>query len=206
MADGLGVGQKLLLLDIKADEPGHRGINARVSVHRCKKCFNPHGGETAPRFLPWAMGNYVLNKYSEISPPFHLTTDDVTAELNTHRVTPRKLSKHRPTRGLGGKIAVQYYTYWDELKRPTWEHEEDLTQYGNLVMRCWAREPVQVRGDNTKYRRYRVQVAKRAIAREKGEKQVPTGYMVCCDVRARPSLYSPGIVDSHMHFKTTHAG
>ena len=94
MADGREVGPKLLLLDIEADEPGHRGINARVSVHRCKKCFNPHGGETAPRFLPWVMSNYVQNKYSEISPPFHPTTDDVTAELDTHRITPRKLSKH----------------------------------------------------------------------------------------------------------------
>ena len=52
MADGREVGPKLLLLDIKADEPGHRGIKARVSVHRCKKCFNPHRGETSPRFYP----------------------------------------------------------------------------------------------------------------------------------------------------------
>ena len=108
MADGREMGPKLLLSDIKADERGHRGINARVSVHRCKKCFNPHGGETAPRVLPWAMSNYVVNKYSEISPLFHLTTDDVPAELDTHRVTPRKLNKDRLTRGLGGKIAVQY--------------------------------------------------------------------------------------------------
>ena len=64
------------------------------------------------------------------------------------------------------------------------------------MVRYWAGEPVQVRWDNTKYRRYRIQVAKRAIAREKGERHVPTGYMVCCDVRARPSLYSPDIVGS----------
>ena len=206
MTDGREVGLKLLLLDIKADEPGHRGINARVSVHRCKKCFDPHGEETAPRFLPWAMSNYVLNKYSEISPPFHLTTDDVTAELDPHHVTPRRLSKHRPTRGLGGEIPVQYYTYWDELEHSTWEQEEDLTRYGNLVMRNCAGEPVQVRMNNTKYRRYRVQVANRAIAREKGRRHVPTGYIVCCVVRARPSLYSPDIVGSYIYFKTTHAG
>ena len=159
MADGREVGPKLLLLlllllDIKADEPGHRGTNARVSVHQCKKCFNPHGGDTTPQFLPWAMSNYVLNKYSEISPPFHLTTDDVTAELDAHRVTPRKLSKHRLTRGLGENVGVPYYTYWGELERPTWEHEEDLAQHGNLVVRYCAGEPGQVRGNNTKYRRY----------------------------------------------------
>ena len=37
MTDGREGGPKLLLLDFKADEPGHRGINARVSVLRCKK-------------------------------------------------------------------------------------------------------------------------------------------------------------------------
>ena len=140
--DGREVGRKLLLLEIRQDEPG-RGINARVSVHRCKKCFNPHGGATAPRFLPWVMSNYVLNKYSAISPPFHLTADDdLIAELDTHRVTPRKITKHRLTRGLGGRIAVQYLTYWDELERPTWEHEEELKQYGNHAVKYWAGKPV----------------------------------------------------------------
>ena len=105
MADGREVGPKLLLLNIKGDEPGHRGINARVSAHRCKRLFKPHGGETAPRFLPWAMSNYVLNKQSKILPPFHLTTDDVTTELDTRRVTPRNLSKHRLTReGWAAKL------------------------------------------------------------------------------------------------------
>ena len=61
-----------------------------------------------PRFLPRAIGNYVVTKFSEISPLFRLTTDDVTAELDTHRVTSRKLGKYRLTKGLGGKIAVQY--------------------------------------------------------------------------------------------------
>ena len=74
----------------------------------------------------------------------------MTAELDIHRVTPQELRKHRVTKGLGGKISGQYYTYWGELEIPTWEHEEDLTQYGNLVVRYWAGEPVQVRGDNTK--------------------------------------------------------
>ena len=36
--NGREVGPKLLLLEIRQDEPG-RGINARISVHRCRKCF-----------------------------------------------------------------------------------------------------------------------------------------------------------------------
>ena len=74
------------------------------------------------------MSDYVLNKYSEISPPFYVTTDDVTAELDTYCVTPRTLTKHRLKRGLGGKIAMQYYTYREGQERPTCEHEEELTQ------------------------------------------------------------------------------
>lgn len=70
------VGPKLLLLDIKKDEPGG-GITQRVSVSRCKKCYNPHEGQKKPRFLPWNMSKYILNKYSELSPPFHLTMEDI---------------------------------------------------------------------------------------------------------------------------------
>ena len=152
MGDGREIGPKLVLLGIRSDEPGHRGMNGRVSVHGCKKYYK-HGGATAPRFLSWAMSNYIINKHSELSPPFHLTTDDVTAELDTHRVTPRTPTRHRLTRGMGGKIAVQYSTYWDYIERPTWEHEEELQQYGNLVVSYWAGEPVQVKGENAKYRR-----------------------------------------------------
>ena len=124
--NGREVGPKLILLEVRTDEPG-REINARVSIQICKKCFNPHDGETPARFLPWALSNYVLNEYSELSPPFHLTAEDVNTELDTHRVTPCKITKHRLTRGLGGTIAVQYFTHWDSLVRPSWEHDEDFT-------------------------------------------------------------------------------
>ena len=53
------VGPNLLLIEVRKDEPG-REINARVSIYRCKKCFNPHEGAEGPKFLPWAMSSYVL--------------------------------------------------------------------------------------------------------------------------------------------------
>ena len=58
-------------------------------------------------------------------------------ELDTHRVVPRTISKHRLSRGFGGKIAVQYYTYWHGLEQPSWEHETELEQHENLVLRYW---------------------------------------------------------------------
>ena len=56
------VGPNLLLIEVRKDEPG-REINARVSIYRCKKYFNPHEGAEGPKFLPWAMSSYVLNTY-----------------------------------------------------------------------------------------------------------------------------------------------
>ena len=91
------------------------------------------------------MTYFVINQ-SDNSPPFHLTTDDLTPGLNAHRATPRTLTKRPLTRGQGGKIAVQCFTWWDELERSTWEYEEDLTQYGDLVFRRWARELVKAEG------------------------------------------------------------
>ena len=81
------------------------------------------------------------------------------------------------------------YTSWDEVKVKTWEHETDLEQYGNLVSRYWAGDPIQVGGENAKYRRYRVQLAKRTLASASGERYVATGYEVCCDTRGRPGIY-----------------
>ena len=77
------VGRNLLLLDTSHNDSKH--INARVSVRKCKRCYNPHEGERRPQFLPWAMSSYVLNKYSDLSPPFHLTVDDVNMKRTPTR-------------------------------------------------------------------------------------------------------------------------
>ena len=48
--DGDLVGRSLLLLDTSHEDS--RRINARVSVHRCKRCYNPYEEERRPQFLP----------------------------------------------------------------------------------------------------------------------------------------------------------
>ena len=91
--DGDLVGRNLLLLDTSHEDS--RRINARVSAHRCKRCYNPHEVERRPQFLPWAASVYVLNKCSDLSPPFHLTADDVNMEMDSYRVTLRSTVSHR---------------------------------------------------------------------------------------------------------------
>ena len=147
--DGDLVGRNLLLLNTSHKDS--KRINARVSARKCKICYNPHEGERRPQFLPWAMSLHVLIKYSDLSPLFHLTVDDVNMETDSYRVTPRSVDSHRIPRGFSGTVNVQYLTSWNELKKTSWETEQDLEQYGNVVERYWADEPKQVGGENAKY-------------------------------------------------------
>ena len=57
-------------------------------LYRCKKSYNPHESAEATKLLPWAMSIYVLNKYFERSPLFHLTAEDVCMELDNYRIKP----------------------------------------------------------------------------------------------------------------------
>ena len=94
------VGRNLLLLDMSHTNSKH--INVRVSVHRCKRCYNPYEGERIPQFLSWVMNSYVLNKYSDLSPPFHLTDDNINMKMDFYRATPGSIVSHRIFRGLSG--------------------------------------------------------------------------------------------------------
>ena len=125
--------RNLLLLD--TSHVDSRRINARVLVHRCKRCYNPQEAERRPQFLPWATSSYVLNKCSDPSPPFHLTVDDVKMEIDFYRVTPRSIVSHRILRGFCGTVSAQYPTSWNELEKTSWETKQDLEQYGNVVKR-----------------------------------------------------------------------
>ena len=51
-----------------------------------------------------------------------------------------------------------------------------------------------------------MQLAKRTLARAKGERHVATGYKVCCDTRGRPRIYDREKIGSYIYFRTTRAG
>lgn len=57
-SDGVEVGKNVLLLEVGKDDLG-KGISPRVSVHRCKRCYNPHEKVDMPRFLPWNLCKYL---------------------------------------------------------------------------------------------------------------------------------------------------
>lgn len=69
-------------------------------------------------------------------------------------------------------------------------------------MRYWTGDIDLVGGENAKYRRYRVQFAKRAEARLEGKRHVPVGFKVCDETMERPRIYSKEIIGSYIFYKT----
>ena len=53
----------------------------RVSVQRCKPCANPHDQCDMPKYFPAGLTQYVLNNFSQKSPPYHVTQDNVSTSL-----------------------------------------------------------------------------------------------------------------------------
>ena len=91
----------------------------RVSVKRCKPYANPHHRGDMPKYLPAGLTQYVLNKFSKKSPPYHITEDDVWAEVeNVHG--------HQSVGGQGGVIAVMYEAHWTRRSRPSWKRKTNL--------------------------------------------------------------------------------
>ena len=152
------------------------------------------------------MSSYVLNKYSDMSPPFNLTADDVNMEIDSYRATPGSIVSHRILRGFPGTVSVQYTTCWDALENISWETEQDLERYGSMMEQYWAGEPKQVDGGKAKYCAYRVQMAKRSQARSAGEVYVSPGHKLSCDSRCDPDTYSTDILRSYNFLKTTSDG
>ena len=75
--DGRPLGDKLLYLDLPSNlsDPAAK---PRVTVARCKPCANPYDADDIPRHLPAGLTQYVLHAFATKSPPYHVTTDDVS--------------------------------------------------------------------------------------------------------------------------------
>ena len=104
---------KVLYLDLPTDMPG-ANAKPRVTVERCKPCLGQDDADR-PRFMPAGLSRYVLNKYSDKSPPYHVLDSDVRVE--DQRFDVEKITGHQEVRGRGGVIAVLYETHWKGLLR-----------------------------------------------------------------------------------------
>ena len=76
-ADGRPLGDKLLYLDLPSNLSGP-AAKPCVTVARCKPCVNPYDSDDVPRQLPAGLTQYVLHAFATKSPPYHVTTDDVS--------------------------------------------------------------------------------------------------------------------------------
>ena len=127
-----------------------------------------------PQYLPAGFTQYVLNGYSTKSPPYHVTTDNVTEQ--PLRLAVSHIYGHQITRGPGGKIAVMYKTHWQGLRRASWERESDLQLHRRAILLYWTQSPQQQLADNKGYRNMRRGAAARELHRDKGLRFVADGY------------------------------
>ena len=105
--DGRPVADKTLYLDLPTDMPG-KDQKKRVSVDRCKICHNPSDDSDIPKYLPAGLSKYMLHSFTDKSPPFHPTIEDVVK--SGIPVDIEKITGHQLVRGRGGKLAVMYLT------------------------------------------------------------------------------------------------
>ena len=152
--DGRPVADKTLYLDLPTDMP-RKGQKERVSVDRCKMCHNPSDDSDIPKYFPAGLSKYVLHFFTDKSPPFHPTTEDVVKSGIPADI--KKITGHQLVRRWGGKLAVMYETHWEGLSSITWEREIDLKNFSrhNVMLEYWMSSPRQVKGVNSKYRAIR---------------------------------------------------
>ena len=165
--DGRPVADKTLLyLDLPTDMPG-KDQKKRVSVDRCKMCHNLSDDSDIPKYLPAGLSKYVLHSFTDKSPPFHPTTEDIVK--SGIPVGIEKITGHQLVRGRGGKLAVMYETHWEDLSSITWEREIDLKNFSRHILEYWMSTPRQVKGANSKYRAMRRAQAHRAYWRHQNK-------------------------------------
>ena len=138
--DGRSLAAKLPYLDLSKGMPG-ADDPCRVSVVRCKPWANPHDSSKLPRFLPAGLTLYVLNNYTNKSPPYHVTEDNVTVPVAQLEV--EKITSHCSVRGQGGVKAILYDTLWKGLLQSSWEQEMDLQHSRQHILHYWAGTPLQ---------------------------------------------------------------
>lgn len=77
---------------------------------------------------------------------------------------------------------------------------------GRVILAHWMENLKTDKRDNSKYRKYRVNLAKRAEVRERRKMFVARGYEPREDVDAGPHAHDPQIVDCYIYYRMQKAG
>ena len=134
-----------------------------------------------PRHLPAGLTQYVVHAFVAKSPPYHVTTDDVSTPPILTDVA--KITGHQCVRGRGGAIPVLYETHWKGLLRPTWERELDLQTFCSKILAYWASGPDHRQLNKRHFQQLHINAAAREIARARGERYLSRSYhLVSADV------------------------
>ena len=198
--DGRPLEDKLLYLDLPSNLSGP-AAKPRVTVARCKPCANPYDADDIPRHLPAGLTQYVLHTFATKSPPYHVTTDDVST--SPILIDVAKITGHQCVRGRGGAIGVLYETHWNGILRPTWERELDLQAFRHLILAYRANGPDHHQPNTRKYQQLRINAAAREIARAKGERHLPGSYrLVTNDVYRAHFLSAPLPIGASIWYQT----
>ena len=168
-----------------------------MAIERCKPCADPHDSGDMPKYLPAGLTQYVLDNFSNKSPPYHVTQDDVSTPLQ--RLEVNQSTGHQSVRGRGGVSAVLYKAHWMGLSKPSWEREMDLHLSRSHILRYWAGTPDQHRQTNSLYRRVRIGAAQRELSRNNGERFLAPGY-VCVPRADWLRRYHDTVLPKEAHF------
>ena len=125
-------------MDLPSILPGSNA-RRRVAIERCKPCANPHDSGGMPKHLAAGLTQYVLNKFPNQSPLYHVIQDDVSTPLQ--RLEVDQITGHQSVRGRGGVIVVLYKAHWSGLSELSWEEEMDLHLSRSHSLRYWAGTP-----------------------------------------------------------------
>ena len=154
-----------MYLDLPSNLSGP-AAKPRVTVARCKPCANPYDTDDIPRHLPAGLTQYVLHAFATKSPPYDVTTDDVS--ISPILTDVAKITGHQCVRGRGDAIAVLYETHWNVILHPTWERELDLQAFRHLILAYGADGPDHHQLDTRQYQQLRIDAAAREIPHAKG--------------------------------------
>ena len=145
-----------------------------MAIERCKPCANPHDSADMPKYLSAALTQYMLNKFCNKSPPYHVTQDDVSTPLQ--RLEVEQITGDQSVRGRGGVIVVLYKTHWAGLSEPSWEREMGLHLSLSHILRYWAETLDQHRQTNRLYRRMWTGAARHEPSPNNEEHVLAPGY------------------------------